>query len=706
MLRFALVAATAAAVLPGCAALKPIRGIPVEEYAADAGIPSRGNKSTIDLSLLVQTKPDEYRVGPEDVLAVYIPGVLGTRIERDDQVGNAPPINQPQLEEDVPTVGFPLTVRSDGTLPLPEVGPIRVEGMTLGGVEQAILKKYTEDAKVLRKDKAQVIVSLVREREYEVLVVRQEAAPTIATAQSNLVNVGSDRKGAARMVKLRAYRNDVLHALAAEQDTDGLPGLDAENTIYVIRRRKSAAGWPDCGLNPGETIIEGPGYGEVYGGHGGAVYEDGGRGRRRLLGRLRGDRGAGSGGCGDVSCDGCDSCVEMTYADPYADLTTPQPQYATPRPAAPPSYHPQPAAPYTAAPYTAAPYTTAPSFDEMFLPSQPVAPAPRPAEPAERLAPEPVEESDRDREDAARYMPWVQPRMLRSPTYAYPPREQTAGRPATIEQLGHSEAVRRPPSEARLDMRPATSAVRGQSGGRKPSVFGSLNPFARKGPRPEVLRASAVDPSEHALNLAAHVAEVPPPVPPQADIPETWQEMLANFDPTIENPHVIKIPVRLAPGERPCFSEKDIILEDGDIVFVESRGTEVFYTGGLLGGGQYELPRDYDLRLIEAMSIAQGPQNVQQGRSAGGNTALNGDVTESGSRVVVLRTLPGGAKIPIEVDFYKAVTHPEEHNILIQPGDVIIVQYTAAEAVYAFVQKNFLESALFGFATGFITADE
>ena len=45
---------------------------------------------------------------------------------------------------------------------------------------------------------------------------------------------------------------------------------------------------------------------------------------------------------------------------------------------------------------------------------------------------------------------------------------------------------------------------------------------------------------------------------------------------------------RLGSDEHTQLSEEDVILEDGDIVFIESRDTEVFYTGGLLGvrGGE------------------------------------------------------------------------------------------------------------------------
>jgi len=180
-------------------------------------------------------------------------------------------------------------------------------------------------------------------------------------------------------------------------------------------------------------------------------------------------------------------------------------------------------------------------------------------------------------------------------------------------------------------------------------------------------------------------------------------EFLAGIDPTVNNPDIIKIPVRLAPGEQPTFTEQDIILYDGDIVFIESRETEIFYTGGLLGGGQFTLPRDYDLDVLGAISVAQsqGTQQVGGGRATGGPSALNQDVTISASQVVVLRTLPNGAQVPIKVNLYDAVRKPQE-RLIIQPGDMIILQYTPAEAVGAFFERHLLEGALFGLATGFL----
>ena len=70
----------------------------------------------------------------------------------------------------------------------------------------------------------------------------------------------------------------------------------------------------------------------------------------------------------------------------------------------------------------------------------------------------------------------------------------------------------------------------------------------------------------------------------QMEDPQTSGEMLAG-------PNAVRIPLRLGPYDPPLeLSQEDITLYDGDIVFVQSRETEVFYTGGLLAAGQFPLP--------------------------------------------------------------------------------------------------------------------
>jgi len=55
--------------------------------------------------------------------------------------------------------------------------------------------------------------------------------------------------------------------------------------------------------------------------------------------------------------------------------------------------------------------------------------------------------------------------------------------------------------------------------------------------------------------------------------------------------HIIRIPIRTRGGEPLSFGPKDIILEDGDIVMVQARQPQFFYTGGLLPSSEIPLPR-------------------------------------------------------------------------------------------------------------------
>ncbi|MFO1020590.1 MAG: polysaccharide biosynthesis/export family protein [Planctomycetales bacterium] len=182
--------------------------------------------------------------------------------------------------------------------------------------------------------------------------------------------------------------------------------------------------------------------------------------------------------------------------------------------------------------------------------------------------------------------------------------------------------------------------------------------------------------------------------------PASKAELMKYLSPETQ---VIRIPIRLLPDEELDFKEEDIILHDGDIVFIESRDTEIFYTGGLLGGGQYTLPRDYDMDVLAAVSVASGRQmsNVNGagfGNRIGGISALNMDISVSASTVIVLRRTPDGGQIPIKINLYHAMKDPSQ-RVLIQPGDYVILRYTPIEAVAAFVERNLLAGSLIGLAT-------
>jgi hypothetical protein len=204
----------------------------------------------------------------------------------------------------------------------------------------------------------------------------------------------------------------------------------------------------------------------------------------------------------------------------------------------------------------------------------------------------------------------------------------------------------------------------------------------------------------------AHAFPVPQQPMPQQPVepiamPEGLpQEYASTFG---RNAEIVRIPIRLHPGETPDFGEEDVILADGDIVFIETRETEVFYTGGLLGGGQYMLPRDYDIDIVEAISIASGRTNSSSGGGGFGNriggvASLNQDISVGASDVVILRKTPDGNLIPIRVDLKRADRDPK-HRLRVLPGDYIVLQYKPHEAVAAFVERNLLAGGIIGLAT-------
>lgn len=428
-----------AAMGPGCAAMFPHRGIPVAFVADEIKAPPREPTRTIDLSLLRQTPPAEYRLSAGDVLGIYIDGVLGSKDE-------VPPVHFPSDKDLVPSIGYPISVREDGTITLPMLAPLPVHGLSLRELEDRLRHAYTVENPVLRPGMERILVSLHKPRTVRVLVMRQEEGNTQSRPLVQPESPAKDKRGVGKVVALPAYRNDVLNALA---ESGGLPGQDADNVVYIMRR-----------------------------------------------------------------------------CQPAHPAGLPAPLYPT-----------------------------------------------------------------------------------RGPSQLWP----TAMQP--------NDAIR--------------------------------------------------------ANLG---------------------------DITLDSPEVVKIPLRVYPGDLPRFTEDDIILDDGDVVFLESREHEYFFTAGLLGNGQYTLPRDDDLDILGAVTVAESSTRISFPRptkAIGGNSALNQDVTVSASKVVVFRKLPDGREIPIKVDLYRAMRHPEE-RILIQPGDRVVLQYSRIEAAAAFLERHLFESFLLGAATTFL----
>ncbi len=185
--------------------------------------------------------PRDYQISGGDILGVYIEGVLP--FNPPNQPPEPPPVNFPDAESMLPpSIGYPIAVQDDGTLSLPLVEPLDVEGLTLEQVRDAIRDTYI-DEDILRPEKARPIVTLIKERTYDVIVVREDSSGIGGNGglqqqdlAAGFIRGGSDRSASGGLVKLPAYQNDILHALV---ETGGLPGLNAKNEVKVLRASRA-----------------------------------------------------------------------------------------------------------------------------------------------------------------------------------------------------------------------------------------------------------------------------------------------------------------------------------------------------------------------------------------------------------------------------------------------------------------------------------
>ncbi len=565
--------------LPGCAAFHPMNGVPARYIPDDMKAARRNGQRTIDLSLLNQRWDKIHRVDGGDVLGIYIGGVLG-------KIDENPVVQLPQNSDYLPAAGVPVTVREDGTISLPMIGALTVRGLTTRETEEAIRKAYTNFAagkEFLTPGRERILVSLQRPRQTRVLVVRQDSRnEPVTNAAVGLLNLGTSKRGTGKAVSLPAYHNDVLNALIA---TDGLPGLDAENAVYIIRSNPRVAGndglWSPT-TDPEELIRQSKKIEEPV---------------------IRSQNPNG-----------------LDYRSQFSARTN-------------------------------SPYGN-PNSDYRSLPAQPYSPTP------------------------------ISPTAIGNP-------DQQSGTPHPTTMSGAMPQTGVPNSAA-----PPNWNV--------PQPAGQPNWNSTPG---------AVTQPYAAPTLPNQGYSIPDDVTAEADptgANSPYGDMI-QYDPKdfdgadgiggLEGRRIIRIPIRLGPDEHIDIKEEDIILHDGDIVFIESRDTEVFFTGGLLGGGQYTLPRDIDLNILEALSIATSRvTGAGAARAIGGVSALNSDVTISPSNVVIIRKLPEGGEILIKVNLYEARNDRSE-RLYIQPGDYIYLQYTPLEAMAAFIERHLLEGALFAVLT-------
>ena len=94
-----------------------------------------------------------------------------------DQVPDLPPVHFPEANSTLPpSTGFPITILEDGTISLPLVNPIKVDGLTTDQARDKIREAYLE-SKILKEDaqrKVSPVVTVIKKRQVNVIVIRQD----------------------------------------------------------------------------------------------------------------------------------------------------------------------------------------------------------------------------------------------------------------------------------------------------------------------------------------------------------------------------------------------------------------------------------------------------------------------------------------------------------------------------------------------------
>lgn len=145
------------------------------------------------------------------------------------------------------------------------------------------------------------------------------------------------------------------------------------------------------------------------------------------------------------------------------------------------------------------------------------------------------------------------------------------------------------------------------------------------------------------------------------------------------------IPLRVSACQGIPFTPQDVILNDGDVVYVEPRVADQFYTGGLLPAGQFPLPRDHDVDILEAIAIATGGVGAPASGANGVQNVLRqgagpGNILIPPARAIVLRKLADGRQVRIRVDLRKAL-HDSSERLRILPDDFVMLQFTPGQQI-------------------------
>ena len=158
----------------------------------------------------------------------------------------------------------------------------------------------------------------------------------------------------------------------------------------------------------------------------------------------------------------------------------------------------------------------------------------------------------------------------------------------------------------------------------------------------------------------------------QSPFPRTGPASLSNRSSSARPSNYYRPPAesRISIRGGAVTNRANSVLQNGDVVLIESKPTEVFYTGGLLRAGQYLLPSDKSLNILEAVAIAGGSTAPRSGPL--------GFPRFPASELTIVRNRPGANSQNIRVDLQRAYSDPSQ-RVLVRPGDTLILNYKPQE---------------------------
>lgn len=216
----------------GCASWSnPVaNGVPVRLLPPEMLARSRESLRTIPLSQLKRRNESTYLLDSGDVLGVYAQGVIGNE-------GDLVPFSFPDTADLPTSLGYPVPIRADGTLPLPFIEPLHVAGLTIEQAQEALKRALTVEKKILIEGKSQIILTVARPRTHRVTVVRKDADQQGTPPMPQFFNTQTmpaqpSRSNDGFVIDLPAVESDVFTALAR---TGGLPTELSADSILIYR---------------------------------------------------------------------------------------------------------------------------------------------------------------------------------------------------------------------------------------------------------------------------------------------------------------------------------------------------------------------------------------------------------------------------------------------------------------------------------------